>query len=226
MAISLLGNNGYGPTEGNPISGSYTCHAAVIGSRKLIVWVAGEVAGGADVNSVTYNGVSLTKYQEDDSGINPMAMFFLDDDNFPTTPGSYTLEATFSTSMSPGFMMVIELDGAAQGPPSAYEFQALTSTSTNNDTITTTLDGSWLCSFVCTGGPGTFTATSGQTLLNQASGGGGGAAAGHGYEAIATAGAESTNWSFDSTANRFGQSSCCIEPAALNNNAAIIGAQF
>jgi hypothetical protein len=214
MAISLLGNTSFGPTDSTAVGGSYTCHAATTGNRKLIVWVAGEIAGGANVNSVTYNGVSLTKYREDDSGINPMAMFYLDEANFPTTPGSYTLTATFSTAVSPGFVMVLELDGAAQGDPSAYEFQALTTTNANNDSITTTADGSWICSLVCTGDPGTFTATSGQTLANQASGGGGGSAAGHGYEAIASASVQATNWSFSATANRFGQSSCCIEPAA------------
>jgi hypothetical protein len=214
MAISLLGNDQYsGDASGSTLSGSYTCNAG--SNRKLIVWVGGESTSGVTVNSVTYNGTALTKYQEDDGGFNCVAMFYLDESDFPSTPGAYTLEATYSASdVSPRIMQVAELAGASSGDPSAYEHQYLTSVTENNDTITTTADGSWILSCAAAGQNGTFTADSGQTLLNQVSAGGGGTSHAHSYESIASAGAEASDWNFSVTANRFLTSVCCIEPAA------------
>jgi len=211
VAIALLGSVLFGPSDTASVGGSYTCHSG--SNRKLIVWVGGEVGGGSNVNSVTYDGEPLTKYQEDDGGThNNIAMFYLDEADFPSTPGSYTLTATFSETMAPGFVMAAEISGASTGDPTAYEHNYVASSDTNNDSITTTADGSWIFSCVGVGGTGTFTADSGQTILQQNSGGGGGAAYGHSYESIATAGSESSNWTFSTSTSRFLQSCCCIEP--------------
>lgn len=221
MAIGLGNNALYGPTDSTTVGGSFTCSSGA--NRKLVVWVGGEISGGSNVNSVTYNGQSLTKYREDDGGThNNIAMFYLDEANFPSTPGSYTLTATFSTSVSPGFVMVQELTGAAQGDPEAYEFNYVSSTNTNNDSITTVTDGAYIFSCVGTGGVNTFTAQSGQTIQNQGSGGGGGASYGHSYESIPTAGTEASNWTFGETTPRFLQSVCSIAPYVATENVVVV----
>lgn len=228
MALSLLGNGMSPPTGASSITLSYTCHSSS-NPRKLVVWAGGEIAGGSNVNSVTYNSVSLVKYREDDGGThNNIAMFYLDEASFPSTAGAYNLIATFSVSMNPGFLMVAELDDAKAGDPDAYVWSYVGNSSPNNTNITTVADNSFILACVGEGNTGTFNANSGQTILNQQSGGGGGAAYGHSYESVGTAGSEASDFSITGTPRRFCHSVCAIAPyvAPAEHNAAIIGAHF
>jgi hypothetical protein len=183
----------------------------------------------ANINSVSYNGQALTKINEYDGGThNSVSWWYLDDEDFPSTPGSYTLAVTFSASMAPGFMMVMEVKNAKQGDEDAENSSYQANTDTLNTTITTLEDNSWVCGFVTTGQTGSFTPDSGQTELEEQSGGTGGASAVMGYEKIDSAGATGMQWVADSTRNRFLQMVIAIAPyiEAEGSNAVLLASNF
>ncbi|MBN2256685.1 MAG: hypothetical protein JW704_02525 [Anaerolineaceae bacterium] len=223
---SIVGSDGW-LANSNTISQSYTCHSGE--KRMLLVGAGGELLGGGNVNSVTYNGVALTKVgnTEYDEGANNASWWYLLDANFPSSPGSYTLQVTFSGSYAPGFMTVAECAGVKQSAPEAYNGSSATSSNTINTTITTLTDGAVIFGFLTTGDTGSFTPQSGQTELEDLSGGAGGASAAMGYEIISTAGATNMQWQASSTRNRLVQMVIAVAPFEESLvNVCMIGCNF
>ena len=217
MSVSLLGNDLFVGTGSATVSGSYTCNAGA--NRKLLVWCSSENAGGGiDVSTVTYNGVALTKVQNDVFGFNQLAFFYLDEADFPTTPGSYTLAATFTAAADPGFVSVLELEDALQGAPSTYSYTSIASSASINQNVTTQTEGGALCCGLVGGSTGwTFSGASGQTILDQADGGGGGSHAGHSIELITDlyTTTQASNFNTSATVNRLQQGAAYIEQAGI-----------
>ena len=230
--IGLLGSQGYSTTSGTSVSGSYTCHSG--SNRKLLVAAGGEyIAGGLNTNSVTYNGVALTKIMEADHSTpyNNMAWFYLDEASFPGTPGAYTLTANFSGTANPGHMMVIELSDASQGAPAAYNSSEASSATSINTTISTTETDSWIIGAEIQGNDQYHEPTSGQTELIDQYGGGGGCSACLGYELIAAAGSTNMSWSTTPSTNRMLQALLAIAPygstgGGAEENSVMMGFSF
>lgn len=224
--IDYLGSQGYSAMSSTQVTGSYTCHAGSKGKRKLLVAVGGEnIGSGFDVNSVTYNSVSLTKINEYDhtTPYNNIAWFYLDEGNFPSTPGSYTIQATFDVTINPGMMAVLEIDGAKQGDVDDDASSQGTTTTSLNTNITTQSDKSWVCGAIITGDMNTFTPQSGQTEREDIQGGGGGSSLAMGHEEIATAGATNMQWGMSTSVNRALQMVLAVAPHAAQDNACMNG---
>jgi hypothetical protein len=222
--IGLLGSQGYSTLYGASISGSYTCHAG--SNRKLLVAAGAEDVPIGDVDSVTYNGVNLTKIAEVDHSIpyNNVAWFYLDDADFPLTPGSYTLQVNFSDAVYPGHMMVIEIENAKQGAVTVYESSEGSNYNSLITSLTTTENDSWIIGAMITGANNTFIAQSGQNKLVDQTEGGGVCSACMGYEEVHLAGATAMQWGTSITANRMIQLVLAIPPAQdIASNVIMIG---
>lgn len=225
----LLGSGGYSVASGTAVSGSYTCHTGT--NRKLLVAVCAEQSAGLNVNSVTYNGVSLTKIMEIDHSTtyNVVAWFYMDDSSFPSTAGTYTLQANFSGTAYPGMLMVMELGGAEQGAPDAYASSETSSSATISTSITTLSNDSWIVGAVVSGEEVSYNPQSGQTELVEISEvpSSGGASSVMGYEEISVAGSTSMDWLATPTANRLLQAVLAIAPAqAVDYNVIMMGSNF
>jgi len=224
--IALLGSQGYTTASGASVSGSYTCHAG--SNRKLLVAAGGEyVSGGINVDSVTYNGVNLTKINEYDHPTpnNNISWWYLDDVGFPSTPGSYTVQANFNVTASPGLMGVLELSGAKQGIVDADASSNAASTTTLTTNISTINEDSWIAGAIITGASNTFTPQSGQTEDIDIQGGGGGSSLAVGHELIAAIGATGMQWNTSVSVNRLLQMVVAVPPFA-GDNATLIGCNW
>jgi len=199
-------------------------------NRMLLVGAGGERLGGGNVNSVTYNGTALQKVEnkEYDEGANNASWWYLLDANFPGTPGSYNIQVTYSGAYAPGFLAAVEVHNAKQAAPEEENGSSATSTNTLNTTITTLTDGAAIFGYMTTGDTGTFTPQSGQTELEEQSGGAGGASMVMGYEIIPTAGATNMQWLASSTRNRLVQMVIAVAPFSeeVGLNVVMMGCNF
>ena len=190
MAISV-GTSAQGSASSTTVTVPYTCTTGT--DRKLLVGAGGEYNGAIDVSSATYNGQSLTKVIEEDVGTGytaNSAIFYLDDEDFPGTPGQYDLVVTFSQATW-NMVHVVQIDGAAQGDPEAQNSSENgSSPSSLSTTITTQTADALIFGFIQVGNAGVaFSPTSGQTELEETQGGGSDSSAASGEEIIASAGA-------------------------------------
>lgn len=104
-------------TESTPATTTvaYTCHAGTIGNRKLFVHTVNTT--GAMTTAPTYNGVSLTEEAGAQSlhGSICAQTWYLDEANFPGTPGSYNVVVTWLITTARGRVAVDEYEGLVQG---------------------------------------------------------------------------------------------------------------
>jgi hypothetical protein len=230
---SLLGNGSVLQNTSTP-SFSYTCHNQVSGPRKMLVFIMGEsVPTGPTVSAVTYNGTALTEfveYQDASGPYNVLACWYLDEASFPGTSGSYTVAATLTSSPAPAMIHVVELDNAWQGDPPVEAYQYVTGATVINNNFSTDYDDSYIVGACCAGQDILFSAESGQTELDEESGGTGGAASVTGYEYISTAGSTAMNWGLSTTTNRCMSLVVEIPPYSAmpggEDNAAFMGCNF
>jgi len=220
-----------GNQSGTTCTVSHTCSAG--SNRKLIVFASGERMGATDITGVTYNGQALTKVTEIDLGTtyqNCHSAWYLDDADFPGTPGAYNVVASYSDSVSNGIVHIVELNNAAQGDPEAYNTSTASSTTTISTSVTTQNDGSLIVGGVSCGDVGrTFSPTTGQTELEETDVGGGLNSAVTGAESIATAGSESMAWLASASCNRLLQILLSIGDAGTETgveNSPYYGANF
>lgn len=228
MAIQYVDSYGFFEDNVTYASDSYSCSAGE--NRKLLVAAGAENStGNINVNSVTYNGVGLTKIVEVDhsSPYNNLAWFYLDNADFPSTPGSYTVQANFSATVRPGIVMVIEITGAKQGSVDAYNSSEGSNVTSINTTITTLANNSWIIGAAISGWENTYTPASGQTERIDIQGLGGMAAACLGDEEIASAGATNMQWNTSVSVIRLLQILLAVSPAvARKENSVLMGTNF
>lgn len=227
MAISKLGSDSVLQSGVNQIVLSYACNSG--DDRKLLIGTAAESSTSETINSVTYNNGPMTGLiRARLGGFNHVSLYYLDDDDYPSTPGSYNATVQWTGTVWPGMVFILELEGAAQGDPEADSDNYLTSVSELDLDLTTLTNGAWLVGQVSTGQTTTFTLDSG-TVDEQESGGSGGAAGAIGRDLIATAGASTLGFNAAASMNRFVGVICSIAPAdaaAQIANANIFGQNF
>lgn len=112
MADLTLVDTGYRVSETGSSTPSfdYTCSAG--SNRKLIAFVNKDDSD--TISSITYNSVAFTPIGATGSGSLVTYAYFLDEEDFPVTPGSYTVQAT-ATGTLDGSISVFEFSNAKQG---------------------------------------------------------------------------------------------------------------
>ena len=176
------------------------------GSNRLLVvsiGVEGDYPSVAEVNSVTYNGTSLTKAVENDVGAyQNTEIWYMLESNLPAA-GSHTVQITTSgipnDSIKAG---AISVSGAAQSGPEATNSQDDNGAGwgTIQTSVTTLTDGAWVFDCVGSGQAITFTPNAGQTERFDVTTGSSGAAGS--TKAVATAGSTTLGWTMDASSNR------------------------
>lgn len=96
-------------TTSNP-SFDYTCNSG--DNRKMIAFVMVEDADS--VTALSYNSQPFEYVGIGAYGSSKSYCFYLDEESFPTTPGSYTIQSTTSGSVRAA-MTVLELENCKQG---------------------------------------------------------------------------------------------------------------
>lgn len=223
--ITLEGDALYASETDTPYNVSYTCHAG--SNRKLLVGFALEYGGYDD--GVTYDGVSLTFISRQDAGLIKVSWYYLDDADFPSTPGSYTLScSTTESGAEAKCIMVLEVSGAEQGAVDDDDGTTIEGTDTITTSVDTLVNGSWIVGAIVCRDDGTWTADSGQTILDQTSGLPGASSYAYGYEEIPSSGTENMQWVGDASKNRIAQRLIAIAPAEVSEggNAVIMGTNF
>lgn len=217
-----------GSANSNTVTVSHTFSAGT--NKKLVVFASGEYIGTWSVTNVTYNGVALTQVRDEFSSpaYNGVSAWYLDDADFPGTPGAYNVVVTYDQTMADGVVHVVELDNAAQGAPEASNWSTINSSTTISTSITTVNDNSLILGHVSNGDqPRDFTATTGQTEIEETQSVGSNSAV-TGGELIPTAGSTSMGWS-TSSSNRQIQVVLAIGEAGTEvglANAPFFGAVF
>ena len=185
-------------TSENTVTGSTSItvsHTFTAGSnKKLIVFAGGEDGGAFTVTGVTYDGKALTLITSDIEVRNVCSAWYLDDADFPSTPGAYNVVASFSANVNVPAAHVIGLQDAVQGAVDAYNSSTEGSSPTGIETtITTTEDDSLIIGGVSDAAGGSnLSPDTGQTLLEVSDLSG--ADFYSGAEEIASAGATSMGW--------------------------------
>lgn len=136
-------------------------------NKKLIVFAGGEHSGAFSVSSVTYDGESLTKITEVNATRNVVSAWYLDDADFPSTPGAYNVVITYSLSVTQTAAHVVGLQGAEQVDVEAYNSSTEESSPTSiTTTCTTTTDDALLLGCVNSGaGTDSLSPNTGQEVL-------------------------------------------------------------
>jgi hypothetical protein len=173
-------------------------------NKKLIVFAGAEYTAGSGINctGVTYNGQALTKITEIDSTDTyaMLSAWYLDDDDFPSTPGAYNVVATYSQVPAGGIVHVVGLEGAEQGAPEASNSSQNTSSSTISTSVTTLTDDALILGAAHSGENGSYSPDTGQIELEDTD-----SDSNHqstGVERIPDAGATSMGWDAGTSQNR------------------------
>lgn len=111
MAVNPLGN-GYTSGSSNSLSFNYSCHSG--SDRKLLVAVTIN-ATTPTISSVTYDGASLTQWFSTIQGIMRTSLYYLDDEDFPVSPGSYSVASSTGGTNPKMTIAVLEIENAVQG---------------------------------------------------------------------------------------------------------------
>ena len=218
-----------GHANSNSVTVSYTFSANT--NKKLIVFAGGECSStGQTVTGVTYNGVALTQVDQraTSPSNNVVSAWYLDNASFPGTPGAYNVVASYSATFNECIVHIVGLSDAAQGAPSVTNWSTINSSTTISTSITTVLDNSLILGSADSSANVTATPTSGQTelletalvaTLAQVTG----------SEEIATASAQSMDWTWSSSSPRAVQIVLAIAPSSAAEsvvNAAWFGCDF
>jgi len=227
LTFPTIAETSKGDGSGTSLTVSHTFTAG--SDKKLIVFTGGEDGSAFTVTGVTYNGTALTKITEELAVRNVSSAWYLDDEDFPSTPGAYNVVASYDSDVGDSFTHVVGLQDAVQGAVDAYASSSETSTPTSIETdITTTEDDSLILGGVSDAAGGSnLEPDTGQNLLLLSDVGGSDFYTGD--EEIASAGATSMGWTAPSNQYRLAQVVLAISSpsgAAALDNAAIMGAHF
>jgi len=201
-----------GDGSGTSLTVSHTFTAG--SNKKLIVFTGGEDGSAFTVTGVTYNGTALTKILEDIEVRNVSSAWYLDDEDFPSTPGAYNVVASYDADVNDSFTHVVGLQGAKQGAvdASASSTEGSSPTAIETDITTTTADSVILGGVSDAAGGSNLAVDTGQTLLLLSDVGGSDFYTGS--EEIASAGATSMGWTAPSNQYRLVQVLLAISASA------------
>jgi len=211
QALPTIDNTSEGLGTTTTVTVSHTFSAG--DNKKLIVFAGAEYNGAINVTNVTYNGVALTQVTEIDVGSGftcNLAAWYLDDVNFPGTPGAYNVVVTYSQTPADGLVHIVGLEGAEQGAPEAYNTSTALSQQTLTTNVTTLTDDALILGSLHLGDNGLATPTTGQEILEETTGSSNEQQTG--AERIPDAGATSMGWDGGSSRNRLLQIVLAIAP--------------
>lgn len=137
MAVGTLGT-GHDADSANSISFSYTSHSGT--NRKLLAAVVLRATSPV-ISGASFDGASMNLSFSYVNGIVRTSFFYLDDVDFPSTPGTYTF-ATTTTGTDPRMaVFVIEVEDAIQGSSFAANANGSSDGSPVDVTVTPSTDG-------------------------------------------------------------------------------------
>ena len=192
-------------------------HTIGSGSNRLLVVgvsIENDPTGPA-VSSITYNGQGLTKIDSvevSSSGTMGRAeLWYLLEADLPSS-GSYNVVVTLSQSTNELAAGAISLTDVAQQAPEASNTNSNIGLDTISSNITTLTDGAWLVDVVHCGEPGgDFAANGGQAeRYDDVTGSSEGAGS---TKPVASAGATSSGWTYNTGANRLAHVVAAFAPA-------------
>jgi prepilin-type N-terminal cleavage/methylation domain-containing protein len=185
-------------------------------NRLLVVGVSIENdPTGPAVSSITYNGQTLTKIDSvevsSDGTMGRTELWYLLEADLPGS-GSYNVVVTLSQSTNELAVGAISLTDVAQQAPEASNTNSNVGQDTISSNITTATDGAWLVDVVhCGEESGGFAAGAGQSeRYDRVTGSSEGAGS---TKPVASAGATSAGWTFNTGANRLAHVVAAFAPA-------------
>jgi len=199
MAIAILGNASDVQTSASSHSFPYTCHKGINRKLVIVLCVTGS-GGGSDDNTVTYHGSALSGHGLRQGVTGGAYTYYLDEDNYPSTPGSYTVSVTYLDTKQITSCYVIELSGAKE---TRYDLSTSAPTGTSvSESLDVVAGGIIIGGISKYNDAGAFSPDSGQTELYDDNNGT--HATCMGYETFAsTATGESWDWSWSTSAKVF-----------------------
>lgn len=140
------------------LSWSHTCSGS---DRLLVVGTnSGDLtAGDRVVNSITYNGVNLTKIRSDDSGNSRAEIWYL----VNPANGANTLQVNFAGSNIDIQAGAISLTGVDQSAPLDANNGAVGSSTSSSVSVTTSADNAWVVDALIVEGSPSVSVGGGQT---------------------------------------------------------------
>jgi hypothetical protein len=196
----------------NTLSWSHTIGS---GNNRVLVIAAASgdnLAMSQVINSVTYNGVNMTKVPASSKsrGYIKADLYYMLEANLPSSPGTYTVSITYNGTVSSRVGGAVSLRNVKQQVPEAVVTNSLASATAISTNINTLSNGAWIVDAAGLSKNGSFSTSTSAKRWNQSSGIHTGAGS---TTVAASAGSNTISWNFSGNSGTMLHSLAAFAPA-------------